>query len=156
MAPLSYHSEYVATTAEHVRESMTPAPCTVSPETSVREAQRLMQHHRVDHLPVCEDGRLVGLVTDRDLLRVSASPATSLAVYELHYLLERLSVADIMSRFPVTIGPDHLVTEAAKRMLSHKIDALPVTENKRLVGMLTWTHVLRAFMRSHVEQSLAA
>jgi acetoin utilization protein AcuB len=156
MASLSHHSEHTATTQEHVRDIMTPAPCTVSLATSVSEAQRLMQQQHIEHLPVCEDGRLVGLVSERDLLRVLPSPATSLAAYELHYLLERLSVADIMSRFPVTIGPDHTVTEAASRMLSHKVDVLPVTENRRLVGLLTRTHMLYAFIRSQAIQPLAA
>ncbi len=84
------------------------------------------------------------------------SPATSLAAHEVHYLLERLTVAEIMTRFPVTIGPDHLVPEAASRMLSHKVHALPVTENRRLVGILTRTHLLYAFIRSQAAQSVAA
>ncbi len=61
-----------------------------------------------------------------------------------------------MTRLPVTIGPNHSVTEAASRMLSHKVDALPVTENRRLVGILTRTHLLYAFIRSHAAQPLAA
>src|SRR2546428_3066444 len=139
-----------------VRDLMTPAPLAISPETSVQEAYRLMQDQRIGHLPVCEDGRLVGLISERDLRLVLPSPATSLAAHEVHSLLERLTVAAIMTRFPVTIGPDHLVTEAASRMLSHKVHALPVTENRRLVGILTRTHLLYAFIRSQAAQSVAA
>ena len=139
-----------------VRDLMTPAPLAISPETSVQEAYRLMQDQRMSHLPVCEDGRLVGLVSERDLLWVLPSPATSLAAHELHYLLERLTVAEIMTRFPVTVGPDHTVTEAASRMLTHKVQALPVTENRRLVGILTRMHLLYAFIRSQAAQPLAA
>ena len=139
-----------------VRDLMTPAPLAISPETSVQAAYRLMQEQHMSHLPVCEDGRLVGLLSERDLLLVLPSPATSLAAHEVHYLLERLTVAEVMTRFPVTIGPDHALTEAASRMLSHHVQALPVTENRRLVGILTRTHLLYAFIRSQAAQPLAA
>src|SRR5919201_611464 len=139
-----------------VRDLMTSTPLTIAPETSVQAASRLMQDQRLGHLPVCEDGRLVGLLSERDLRLVLPSPATSLAAHEVHYLLERLTVAEVMTRFPVTIGPDHTVTEAASRMLTHKVQALPVTENRRLVGILTRTHVLYAFLRSQAAQPLAA
>ena len=139
-----------------VRDLMTSTPLTIAPETSVQVASRLMQDQRLGHLPVCEDGRLVGLLSERDLRLVLPSPATSLAAYEVHYLLERLTVAEIMTRFPVTIGPDYALTEAASRMLSHHVQALPVTENRRLVGILTRTHLLYAFIRSQAAQPLAA
>jgi len=84
------------------------------------------------------------------------SPATSLAIHEVHSLLERLPVAEIMTRFPVTVGPDHTVTEAASRMLTHHVQALPVTENRQLVGILTGTHLLYAFVRAQAAQPLAA
>src|SRR5215831_13775438 len=139
-----------------VRDLMTPAPLAISPETSVQAAYRLMQEQHMSHLPVCEDGRLVGFLSERDLLLVLPSPATSLAAHELHYLLERLTVAEIMTRFPVTIGPEHALTEAASRMLSHNVQALPVTKNRRLVGILTRTHLLYACIRSQAAQPLAA
>jgi acetoin utilization protein AcuB len=84
------------------------------------------------------------------------SPATSLAAHEVHSLLEQLTVAEIMTRLPVTIGPDHPVTEAASRMLTHHVQALPVTENRRLVGIFTRTHLLYAFIRAQAAQRLAA
>jgi acetoin utilization protein AcuB len=115
-----------------------------------------MQDQRLSHLPVCEDGRLVGLLSERDLRLVLPSTATSLAAHEVHYLLDRLTVAAIMTRFPVTIGPDQALTEAASRMLSHHVQALPVTANRRLVGILTRTHLLYVFIRSHAAQPLAA
>jgi acetoin utilization protein AcuB len=135
---------------------MTPAPLTIAPETSVHAAYRLMRDQRLGHLPVCEDGRLVGLLSECDLRLVLPSPATSLAAHEVHYLLERLTVAEIMTRFPVTIGPEHTLTEAASRMLSHHVQALPVIEHRRLVGILTRTHLLYAFIRSQAVQPLAA
>src|SRR5215470_17207324 len=133
---------YTETPPARVRDLMTPAPLAISPETSVQAAYRLMQEQRLRHLPVCEDGRLVGLLSECDLRLVLPSPATSLAAHEMHYLLERLTVAEIMTRFPVRIGPDHPVTEAPSRMLTPQVQALPVTENRRLVGTLTRTHPL--------------
>src|SRR5215471_1961982 len=149
-------TEHTETAPARVRDLMTPAPLAISPETSVQAASRLMQEQRLRHLPVCEDGRLVGLLSECDLRLVLPSPATSLAAHELHYLLERLTVAEIMTRFPVTIGPEHALTEAASRMRSHNVQALPVTENRRLVGILTRTHLLYAFIRSPAAQPLAA
>ena len=139
-----------------VRDLMTPAPLVISTETSVQAAQRLMQDQPISHLPVCEDGCLVSLLSERDLPLVLPSPATSLAAHEVHSLLERLTVAEIMTRFPVTIGPDHALTEAASRMLTHHVQALPVTKHRRLVGLLTRTHLLYAFLRSQAAQPLAA
>ena len=115
---------------------MTPAPLTIAPETSpVPAASRLMQEQRLRHLPVCEDGRLVGLVSERDLLRVLPSPATSLAAHEVHYLLERL-MAEIMTRFPVTVGPDHTMTEASSRSAHAQGGAL----QPRIGGLYRHTH----------------
>jgi acetoin utilization protein AcuB len=151
-----HDTEHTETPPARVQDLMAPAPLTIAPETSVHAAYRLMQAQRLSHLPVCEDGRLVGLLSECDLRLVLPSPATSLAAHEVHSLLERLTVAEIMTRFPVTIGPDHTVTEAASRMLSHKVQALPVTENRRLVGILTRTHLLYAFLRAQAAQPLAA
>ena len=151
-----HDTEHTETPPARVRDLMTPAPLAISPETSVQEAYRLMQDQRISHLPVCEDGRLVGLLSERDLRLVLPSPATSLAAHEVHYLLERLTVAEVMTHFPVTIGPHHSLTEAASRMLTHHVHALPVTENRRLVGILTRTHLLYAFIRAQAAQPLAA
>jgi len=151
-----HDTEHTETPPARVRDLMTPAPLTIAPETSVHTASRLMQDQRLSHLPVCEDGRLVGLLSECDLRLVLPSPATSLAAHEVHYVLERLTVAEIMTRFPVTIGPDHALTEAASRMLTHHVQALPVTEHRRLVGLLTRTHLLYAFLRSQAAQPLAA
>src|SRR5215475_11510780 len=149
-------TEHTETPPALVRDLMTPAPLAISPETSVQAAYRLMQEQCLRHLPVCKDGRLVGLLSECDLRLVLPSPATSLAAHEVHYLLERLTAAEIMTRLPVTIGPDHSLTEAASRMLTHRVQVLPVTENRRLVGMLTQTHLLYAFIRVQAAPPLAA
>lgn len=149
-------TEHTETPPARVGDLMIPTPLVISPETSVQAASRLMQEQRLRYLPVCEDGRLVGLLSECDLRLVLPSPATSLAAHEVYYLLERLTVAEVMTYFPVTIGPDHTIKEAASRMLTHQVRALPVTENRRLVGILTRTHLLYAFVWSQAAQPLAA
>jgi len=146
------------TQQEHrtVRDLMTPAPLSVSPNTPVDEAQALMQRHHIRHLPVLEDGRLVGIVSDRDIRLVLPSPATSLAVHEIGYLLTRLTVGEIMTYFPVTIGADRLVAEAVKRMLAYKIEALPVVEHDKLIGIVTRTNLLQAFLQAQAALPVAA
>src|SRR5437870_10655656 len=139
-----------------VRDLMTPTPLSVSPNTPVNEARALMQQHRIRHLPVLENGRLVGMVSDRDIRLVLPSPATSLSVYEIGYLLTRLTVGEIMTYFPITIGADRPVTDAVKRMLAYKIGALPVVEHGQLIGMLTRTDLLHAFLQAQVALPAAA
>jgi CBS domain-containing protein len=131
--------------AMQVSEWMTPAPLTVTPSVTIPRVQQLMAHRRIRHLPVVEDGRLVGIVTDRDVRTVQASPATSLDARELHYLLERLTVRSVMTRPVITVAPHEPLAEAVRLMLEHRIGGLPVTEGERLVGILTEVDLLRAF-----------
>jgi acetoin utilization protein AcuB len=133
---------------QSVREMMTESPVTVTPNTSIAEAQQLMQQHRIRHLPVLEHGHVVGILSDRDLRLARPSPATSLAVYEINYLLSQLTVAEVMTRFVITIAPERTVVEAVRLVLGQKIGALPVVEHGQLVGILTRTDLLRAFLRS--------
>ena len=139
-----------------VRDLMTPTPISVSPNTPVDEARTLMQQHRIRHLPVLDHGNLVGIVSDRDIRLALPSPATSLSVYEIGYLLTRLTVAEIMTRDPLTITPERPITEAIKRMLAHKVGALPVVAAGQLVGIVTRTNLLQAFLLSQAEFSVAA
>jgi acetoin utilization protein AcuB len=129
----------------HIRELMTRALITVSPETSVAEAKNLMTKERIRHLLVTNEQRLVGIVTDRDIRLNVASPATSLSVWELNYLLARLTVGEVMTKSVIVIDPSRDAREAARLMLDHKIGALPVLDGIRLVGIVTETDVVRAF-----------
>ena len=128
-----------------VRDRMTTVLVTVRPDAPVAEAQHLMRHRRIRHLPVVEDGRLAGIITDRDVRTTLPSPATSLAVGEIRYLLDRLLVERVMTRSVVTIGPNAPIADAVELMLAHRIGALPVLEGTRLVGIITETDLLRAF-----------
>ena len=128
-----------------VRDMMSVSIVTIPPSLSVYEAHTLMQQRKVRHLPVLQDGRLVGMVSDRDIRLVLPSPATSLAVWEIRHLLDKLTVGEMMTCFVMTTAPDCLMTEAVGRMLGHRVGALPVVEDRRVVGILTRTDVLRAF-----------
>lgn len=130
-----------------VRELMTGAPITVSPDTPVFDARQTMIKERIRHLLVIEGDRLMGIVTDRDIRLNLPSQATSLSMWEVNYLLAKLTVSKVMTTSVIIIGPDQEATDAARLMLEHKIGALPVLDGSRLIGILTETDVLRAFAR---------
>ena len=130
-----------------VRELMTGAPITVSPDTSVLDARRLMLKERIRHLVVTDDRRLVGIITDRDIRLNLPSQATSLSMWEVNYLLAKLTVGQAMTKGVIIIGPDRDARAAAQLMLEHKVGALPVLDGEVLIGILTETDILRAFAR---------
>lgn len=133
-----------------VRDLMTTAPITVTPSTTVVEAKALMARCHIRHLLVVEDGRLLGILTDRDIRLNLASPATSLSVWELNYLLARLTVDQIMTKAVITVDPQTDARSAARLMLEHKIGGLPVVDGRRLVGIVTETDLVRAFAEGTV------
>ena len=96
--------------------------------------------------PVVRKGRLVGIVTESELLRISPSPATSLSVFELNYLLSQLRVKDAMTKDVVTVSPDTTVEEAAILMRDNAVSGLPVLENDNLIGIITETNIFDAFV----------
>ena len=122
---------------------MTPSPITISPQTTLPEAHRLMEEHSIRRLPVLHKGKLIGLVTRGDLRGAQASDATTLSIYELNYLLDRTPAKDFMAANPITIAPTATLAEAAYLMLHHKIGGLPVIEADHLIGMLTETDLCR-------------
>jgi acetoin utilization protein AcuB len=121
---------------------------TIQPWTTLPQAIRLTRERGIRHLPVVHEGRLTGIVSDRDLKRAMASPATTLEVHELHYLLERVTVDQFMTPVVITIPPLSPVEDAAQIMVTEKISALPVVEHGRLVGIITETDLLRLFVRA--------
>ena len=132
-----------------VRELMTGALITARPDMPVLDARHLMIEKRIRHLLVTSDsGELLGIVTDRDIRLNLPSQATSLSVWELNYLLTRLMVGKVMTQSVITVGPDREVRDAALLMLDHRIGALPVVDGGRLIGIVTETDLLRAFVRS--------
>jgi acetoin utilization protein AcuB len=130
---------------------MSRALITVRPDMPVLEARALMTKDRIRHLLVTEDSRLLGLITDRDIRLNLPSPATSLSVWEVNHLLARLTVGQVMTRSMITVDPARSAREAARILLDHKIGALPVLEGGHLVGIITETDLLRAFVESMPE-----
>lgn len=128
-----------------ISEWMSPQPITVVLSTPVSDARELMQRKRIRHLLVMEGERLVGIITDRDIRLALPSPCTSLSVWEIHYLLAKLTVGQVMTCSVITIAPERPVADAVRVMLERKIGALPVTEGWRVVGIITETDLLRAF-----------
>ncbi len=131
----------------YVGWSMKTYLITVSPETSVLKARELMDSHKISHLPVTDGkARLLGIVTDRDLKQAWASPASTLSVYELTYVLQKLTVESIMTREVVTATPDMTIERAALLIHDHKIGALPVVKDEKLVGIITATNLMEVLL----------
>jgi acetoin utilization protein AcuB len=136
-----------------VKERMKRDPVTVKKDDSFRYALKLIRKEGIRHLPVLDGKRLVGIITDRDLRQSAPSPATTLEVHELNYLLERLKIEAIMTKKVITVSPDSSLLAAAKLLLAHKIGCLPVVEQEELVGIITEGDLLRAIveMQERVE-----
>ncbi len=130
-----------------VRERMTPNPVTIASDTPVPDALRLMRERGVRRLPVVDGrGQLVGIVSEKDLLNASPSPATSLSIWELHYLLAKLTVERVMTREVITVTEDTVIEDAARIMADKKIGGLPVMRGKTLVGIITETDLFKIFL----------
>jgi len=131
-----------------IRDMMTRNPVTVDSETFVMDAQKIMKENNIRRLPVVDKGKLVGIVTKHDLLEASPSPATSLSVHELNYLLSKMKVKEIMKKNPVTLAPDTPFEEALKIGQERKIGAFPVVENGKVVGIATESDIVRFLNRA--------
>ena len=124
---------------ELVRSWMTQDVITVKPSTTLPEAHQIMMDEEIRRLPVVnEKGALVGIVTLGDVRGAQPSPATSLSIWELNYLLSSLTVEKIMTPQPMTIEPEATIGAAARTMLEHRVSGLPVVDaNGKLAGIIT-------------------
>ena len=130
-----------------VGERMSKPVITVRPETPLPEALDLMHKEHIRRLPVVNKrGELIGIVTEADLLKASPSEATSLSIFEVTYLLGKLTLDRIMTREVTTVTEDTPLEEAARIMADHKFSGLPVMRGKALVGMITETSLFRIFL----------
>ena len=131
-----------------VRDIMTISCITAPATMPVLEARQLMLEKRIRHLLVTDGPKLLGIVTDRDIRLNLPSPATSLSVWEINYLLARMTLSAVMTKNVVVVESGREATEAAQVMLDHKIGALPVVDRGHLVGIITETDLLRAYVKS--------
>ena len=125
-----------------VRKKMKKDLVTVTKDERMTTAKKLLQEKNIRHLPVVDGKKLIGLVTNMDIRKAEASPATSLEIRELHYLLDKLTVGEIMTRNVITISPDISVEEATTLIHDNKIGCLPVVEDGNLVGIITENDVM--------------
>lgn len=130
-----------------VKDRMSQNPVTALPETTHREAASILKEHNIHHLPIVDKrGRLVGIVVEEDLFAAQPTPATTLSIYEIHSLLSKLQLKEIM-RHPVqTVNGECSLEQAASLMLKHNIGCLPVVENDQVVGIITDTDIFRSFV----------
>src|SRR5574344_598214 len=130
-----------------VANRMTKNPITVQPGTKIDEAAALMKKNKVRRLPVVDEGKLVGFISDKDIMRVSPSPATTLSKYEISSLLAQMCVKDIMASGVIAVREDATIEEAALLMANNKIGGLPVVSDVGVVvGVITETDVFHAFV----------
>ena len=130
-----------------VKDRMTPTPVTVTEDASFQDALHTMKEKKIRRLPVVDKhGRLVGIVADKDLFSASPSPATSLSVFEVHYLLSKMQIKSLMIKRLVTVGDDCPLEEAARIMIDHDIGCLPVLKENRMVGIITDTDIFKSFV----------
>lgn len=140
-----------------VREWMTDDPITIPKDTPIVDAHKIMTDNQIRRLPVVEADELVGIITLGDVRGAEPSEATSLSIWELNYLLSRLTVERVMSYPVVTVAPDTPVTDAAKLMLDNRIAGLPVMERGRIVGIITESDIFRMVVAMwHAEKEPAA
>ncbi len=130
-----------------VGERMTKPAITIRPETAMPEALALMRKEHIRRLPVVDkNGKLVGIVSEADLMKASPSEATSLSIYEVTYLLSKLTIDRIMTRKVITATEDTPLEEAARLMADNGIGGLPVMRGKDVVGIITETNLFRIFL----------
>jgi acetoin utilization protein AcuB len=131
-----------------VRDKMSRNPVTTWPGASVPDALKVMQGSKVRRLPVMdpETNKMVGIVALDDLFRVSPSPATSLSVWEVDYLLEKITVETVMTRDVITVDEDAPVEQAGRIMADNKVSGLPVMRDGELVGIITETHLFNILL----------
>jgi acetoin utilization protein AcuB len=126
---------------------MTTDVITATPDTPLVKARDLLREHNIKQVPVVDQkGNLVGILTDRDIKQAWASPATTLSIYELTYVLQKLTVESVMVKDPITITPSSTIERAAKILHDRRIGSLPVVEGDKLVGIITSTDLMEVLL----------
>ncbi len=147
-----------------VKDWMTTPLRSIDPTTPVGDAYNIMMKHGIRRLPVLKGEELVGIVTLGDLREARPSPATSLSIYELNYLLGKLTVDEVMTHHPYTVTPTMGIEKAARIMMERKVSGLPVIdEHNKPIGIITESDIFRMlidqwnyFTQQHVDPGLVA
>lgn len=130
-----------------IERRMTRNPVTCTPDMSIQDASDLMKREHVHRLPVLDrNGKLIGVVSEKDILKAQPSPASTLSAYESSYLLSKLTVKKIMSRTPVTVSKDTPIEDAAALMVDHDLSCLPVLEGDKLVGIVSKSDLFKMLL----------
>lgn len=130
-----------------IERRMTRNPVTATPDMSVAEASALMKQEKVHRLPVLDkDKKLVGVISEKDILYASPSPASSLSIHEMAYLLSKLTVKKLMTKNVVTISKDTTVEEAARLMVDQDLSCLPVLEDGKLIGIVSKSDMFKILL----------
>jgi acetoin utilization protein AcuB len=130
-----------------VKERMSHPVITVKPDLPIMEALNLMKTEKIRRTPVVDKkGKLVGIISDKDLLNASPSDATSLSVWEINYLLSQITVKEIMTRDVLTIDEDTPIEVAARIMADNKVGGIPITRGDEVVGLITETDLFKVFL----------
>ena len=129
-----------------VSERMSRPVISVSPDDPINEVLAMFRNEHIRRAPVMKDGKLVGIISDRDLLNASPSSATTLSVWELNYLISKVKVKDVMTKKVITVNADIPIEEAARIMADKKIGGLPVVSSDKVVGMITETDLFKTLL----------
>lgn len=129
-----------------VGERMTKPVVSISPDMAIQDALQLMRKENIRRTPVVKNGKLVGIVSDKDLLNASPSQATSLSVWELNYLLSKITVSEVMTEAVIVVSEDTPIEEAARIMADNKIGGLPVVKESSVLGIITETDLFRLML----------
>ncbi|HEX9331843.1 MAG TPA: CBS and ACT domain-containing protein, partial [Anaerolineales bacterium] len=129
-----------------VGERMSRPVISLSPETPVNEALAMFREEHIRRAPVMKEGKLLGIVSERDLLNASPSPVTSLSIWELNYLISKVTVKSVMSKKVVTVDQDTPIEEAARIMADKKIGGVPVVSAGKVVGIITETDLFKILL----------
>lgn len=130
-----------------VKDRMTSDPVVITTDTSLKEALEIVRSKPFRHLPVLdENGKLVGIVTEKSLVYASPTSTTALSVFEVDYILSRTKVGQIIQGSVISVGPDWPIEEAARVMVDRRIGCLPVVEDDKLIGIISDTDIFRVFV----------
>ncbi len=129
-----------------VSERMSHPVISIQPDMPIHDALNLFKQEHIRRAPVVKNGKLIGIVSDHDLLNASPSPVSSLSVWEMNYLLSKVTVAEVMTKNVVTVESDTPIEQAARIMADNKIGGLPVMDDGKVVGIITETDLFKIFI----------